>query len=70
MTVSHPKRVATGIAGFDAILEGGLLQGGVYILRGPPGVGKTILANQLCFHPPPRAGRSSTSRCSPRRTIA
>jgi circadian clock protein KaiC len=25
-------------------------QGGVYILRGTPGVGKTILANQLCFH--------------------
>jgi circadian clock protein KaiC len=50
MKVSSPKRVATGIAGLDAILEGGLLQGGVYILRGPPGAGKTILANQLCFH--------------------
>lgn len=57
MTVSYPKRVTTGIAGLDAILEGGLLQGGVYILRGPPGAGKTILANQLCFHAAAQGGQ-------------
>jgi circadian clock protein KaiC len=43
-------RRPTGIAGLDRILEGGLLTSGVYIVQGPPGAGKTILANQACFH--------------------
>jgi circadian clock protein KaiC len=43
-------RVASGIAGFDAILRGGLPSGGLYLVLGPPGSGKTILANQLCYH--------------------
>ena len=45
-----PERRPTGIAGLDRILEGGLLISGVYIVQGPPGAGKTILANQACFH--------------------
>lgn len=44
------ERRPTGIAGLDRILEGGLLVSGVYIVQGPPGAGKTILANQACFH--------------------
>jgi circadian clock protein KaiC len=44
------RRQPTGIAGLDRILEGGLLTAGVYIVQGPPGAGKTILANQACFH--------------------
>ncbi len=44
------ERLATGIPGLDDILEGGLLQGGVYLVQGPPGAGKTILASQICFH--------------------
>jgi circadian clock protein KaiC len=44
-----PRR-PTGIPGLDRILEGGLLVSGVYIVQGPPGAGKTILANQACFH--------------------
>jgi circadian clock protein KaiC len=44
------ERRSTGIAGLDRILEGGLLTSGVYIVQGPPGAGKTILANQACFH--------------------
>ena len=44
------ERRPTGIAGLDRILEGGLLASGVYIVQGPPGAGKTILANQICFH--------------------
>jgi circadian clock protein KaiC len=44
------ERRPTGIAGLDRILEGGLLTSGVYIVQGPPGAGKTILANQACFH--------------------
>jgi circadian clock protein KaiC len=44
------ERRPTGVAGLDRILEGGLLVSGVYIVQGPPGAGKTILANQICFH--------------------
>ncbi len=44
-----PPRVRTGIAGLDEVLQGGLFRGGVYIVMGVPGVGKTILGNQLAF---------------------
>ena len=44
------ERWPTGIEGLDRILEGGLLVAGVYIVQGPPGAGKTILANQTCFN--------------------
>lgn len=44
-----PARVPTGIPGLDPILEGGLLQGGVYIVLGTPGSGKTIFGNHVCF---------------------
>ena len=42
--------LSTGVRGLDVVLEGGLLVGGVYILQGRPGAGKTILGNQMCFH--------------------
>jgi len=42
-------RVPSGIEGLDAILQGGFLQGGVYIVQGVPGAGKTIFANEICF---------------------
>lgn len=42
-------RLATGIAGLDTLLGGGVFKGGIYIIQGAPGAGKTILANQLCF---------------------
>ena len=51
-------RVDTGVPGLDTILEGGLLTGGVYIVEGPPGSGKTILGNQICFH---RASRGDST---------
>ena len=45
------RRLATGIEGLDALLKGGLVAGASYIIQGPPGAGKTILANQLaCGH--------------------
>lgn len=44
------KRLATGIAGLDALLKGGLVAGASYIVQGRPGSGKTILANQLSFN--------------------
>jgi circadian clock protein KaiC len=43
------ERVHTGVPGLDVIMEGGFLQGGVYIVQGPPGAGKTILGNQIGF---------------------
>jgi len=45
-----PERQRSGIPGLDFILDGGLLKAGVYIVQGPPGAGKTVLANQACFH--------------------
>lgn len=45
-----PERVASGIPGLDAILRGGFLKSGIFIIQGFPGAGKTILANQICFH--------------------
>ncbi len=47
------ERRSTGVPGLDRILDGGLIAGSVYLVRGSPGAGKTILANQICFH---RAG--------------
>jgi circadian clock protein KaiC len=41
--------VATGIAGLDVVLNGGLEPGAVVVLAGAPGTGKTILAQQMCF---------------------
>ncbi|HYO71368.1 MAG TPA: ATPase domain-containing protein [Archangium sp.] len=41
-------RIQSGIPRLDFILKGGLKHGGIYALMGPPGSGKTILANQLC----------------------
>ena len=42
-------RVPTGIAELDEILDGGLPAGSLAVLAGPPGTGKTILAQQLAF---------------------
>jgi circadian clock protein KaiC len=51
-------RVDTGVPGLDTILGGGLFKGGVYIVEGSPGAGKTILGNQICFH---RASRGDST---------
>lgn len=47
---SRLERVPSGIAGLDTILGGGFFKGGLYIIQGTPGTGKTTLANQICFH--------------------
>lgn len=44
------ERVPTGIPGLDIVLRGGFLKAGIYIVRGEPGTGKTILGNQFCFN--------------------
>src|SRR5215213_2455631 len=53
MTTEHsrfPERVSSGLPGLDAVLRGGFLKAGIFIIQGSPGAGKTILANQICFH--------------------
>jgi len=40
-------RISTGIGGLDEILHGGLLENRAYLVRGPPGTGKTILGTQF-----------------------
>lgn len=52
------QRFPSGIAGLDRILGGGLFIGGNYLVMGPPGAGKTILGNQLCFHHISTGGRA------------
>lgn len=51
------KRLSTGVPGLDAVLRGGLQQGGAYIINGEPGAGKTILASQICFNHVAAGGR-------------
>jgi len=45
-----PRRIETAIPRLDYILHGGFLRAGTYAVQGPPGSGKTILANQICFN--------------------
>jgi circadian clock protein KaiC len=47
---SSIARMATGVRNLDEILGGGWPRGTVTIFAGPPGSGKTILAQQICFH--------------------
>jgi circadian clock protein KaiC len=47
---SEMERITSGVPGLDQILCGGLLPRAVYIFQGGPGQGKTILANQICYH--------------------
>jgi circadian clock protein KaiC len=54
----QPGRLATGIPGLDTILEGGFLHGGIFIILGQPGTGKTILGNQICFNHAARGGKA------------
>lgn len=41
--------IKTGISGIDSVLGGeGMAVGGIYLIHGPPGVGKSTLLNQAC----------------------
>ena len=43
-------RLGTGIADLDAVLGGGILPGGVMLLAGQPGIGKSTLLLQIAAH--------------------
>jgi circadian clock protein KaiC len=45
--MGYRKKVQFGIKGLDEMLEGGLIPERPYIISGPPGAGKTILAMQF-----------------------
>ena len=42
-------RLPSGIVGLDALMGGGMFVGGIYLVIGRPGLGKTILANQVSY---------------------
>ena len=45
-----PQRMSTGILGLDMILNGGLLKGGMYLIIGGPGTGKTrVLVERVAW---------------------
>lgn len=58
MATETAERLGTGVDGLDAILGGGLVTGGIYIVSGRPGAGKTILSNQIAFAHAKRGGRA------------
>ena len=56
--INHLDRVATGIAGYDEILNGGFIANRAYLARGGPGAGKTILGLHFLA-----AGISAGEKC-------
>jgi circadian clock protein KaiC len=50
-------KAATGVAGLDDILAGGLRRGRVYLLEGSPGTGKTTVASQFLLEGAARGER-------------
>ncbi|MDC0715175.1 ATPase domain-containing protein [Stigmatella sp. ncwal1] len=52
------ERLLTDVPRLDFITKGGLLKGDCYSVMGPPGSGKTVLANQIAFNHVKRGGRA------------
>lgn len=49
MRPARSARMATGVAGLDHLLEGGLIRGNSLLLEGPPGSGKSTLALRVLY---------------------
>ncbi|MFC6951895.1 ATPase domain-containing protein [Halorubellus litoreus] len=47
MSTTPTARLSTGVQGLDDVLEGGLVPNRAYLLRGGPGMGKTILGEHF-----------------------
>jgi circadian clock protein KaiC len=47
---SDVTRIQTGVRNLDDLYQGGIPKGSVIVVGGPPGAGKTILTQQICFH--------------------
>ncbi|MEJ7600697.1 MAG: ATPase domain-containing protein [Kofleriaceae bacterium] len=48
--ISDHVRFETGVPNLDAVAHGGVPAGSLIAISGSPGSGKTILAQQICFH--------------------
>lgn len=48
-TTRQRDKLSTGSAALDLVLGGGIPRDSLYVLTGPPGAGKTILAQQISF---------------------
>ncbi len=55
---SRQQRLETGVPRLDFITKGGLIKGASYAILGPPGSGKTVLANQIAFFHVKQGGRA------------
>jgi circadian clock protein KaiC len=47
---SGPEQLPTGVPGLDRLLAGGLRRGGLHVVLGGPGAGKSVLAHQIGAH--------------------
>jgi len=56
----HVETFSTGSISLDIALGGGIPKGGIIMIGGQPGVGKTVLSQQVMFHLARQGGRGDT----------
>jgi DNA repair protein RadA/Sms len=54
---AQPPRIVTGVAEFDRVCGGGVVQGSAILLGGDPGIGKSTLLLQVCAQAAMRGAR-------------